>query len=31
MLKTSQGLWLWMCIVLFIRMLKALNTQTHTS
>jgi len=29
MLKTSQGQWLWMCIVLFIRMLKALNTYTH--
>jgi len=30
MLKTSQGYWLWMCIVMFIRMLKALNTHTHT-
>ena len=29
MLKTSQGQWLWMCIVIFIRMLKALNTYTH--
>ena len=30
MLKTSQGQWLWMCIVLFIRILKALkHTHTH--
>ena len=29
MLKTSQGQWLWMRIVMFISMLKALNTHTH--
>ena len=29
MLKTSQGQWLWICIVWFIRILKALNTYTH--
>jgi len=30
MLKTSQREWLWMCIVIFIRMLNALNTHKLT-